>query len=440
MSPRSRLLLAAGALLLAAAAAGQSERMRSRLIIVDPGHFHATLLQKDMYPWLDPRVSLYAPLGPELLDYLGRVAAFNNRKENPTSWELEIHTSADPMAAMLRERPGNIVVFTGKNRAKIDRILAALQAGLNVLADKPWIIASADLPKLEDALRIAREKKLAAYDIMTERYEVTSELQRELVRDREISGDPVSVKARSVHNVMKTVAGAPLRRPAWFFDIGEYGEGLADVGTHVVDLVQWTLFPDQSIDWRRDVKIASGRRWPLLLTAEQFTRVTGEDRFPAALAPHVHGGRLEYFCNNSVDYRLRGVPVSLEIVWDWEAPAGAGDSYEASFLGTKARVEVRQGAAERYKPELYVTPAGAAVGRRIAMLQSRWPGIAVENRGEEMRIVIPEKYRVGHEAHFAQVTNRFVDYVNAPDSMPAWEDAYMMAKYYVSTKGTEAGQ
>ena len=60
---------------------------------------------------------------------------------------------------------------------------------------------------------------------MTERYEVTSELQRELVRDREIFGDPVSVKARSVHNVMKAVAGAPLRRPAWFFDIAEYGEG-----------------------------------------------------------------------------------------------------------------------------------------------------------------------------------------------------------------------
>jgi len=53
------------------------------------------------------------------------------------------------MSAMLGEHRGNIVVFTGKNRAKIDRILAALRAGLNVLADKPWIITSADLPKLE---------------------------------------------------------------------------------------------------------------------------------------------------------------------------------------------------------------------------------------------------------------------------------------------------
>src|SRR5437763_12585177 len=270
-----------------------------------------------MYPWLDPRVAVYAPLGPELFDYLSRVATFNTRRDNPTAWELDIHTSNDPMSAMLGEHRGNIVVFTGKNRAKIDRILAALRAGLNVLADKPWIITSADLPKLETALRLAREKKVAAYDIMTERYEVTSELQRELVSDRAIFGDPVSVKARSVHNVMKVVAGAPLRRPAWFFDISEYGEGLADVGTHVVDLVQWTLFPEQPIDWRKDVRVTGGRRWPLVLSKEQFARVTGD----------IREDDLEYFCNNAVDYTLRGVPVALEIVWDWEAPPGAGDVY-----------------------------------------------------------------------------------------------------------------
>jgi predicted dehydrogenase len=414
--------------------AAQTRNMQSRLIIVEPGHFHATLLQREMYPWLDRRVSVFATLGPELLDYLGRVAAFNARKENPTSWEMEVHTSADPMAAMLREPPGNMVVFTGKNRVKIDRILAALHAGLNVLADKPWIITPADLPKLEEALRLAREKKLAAYDIMTERYEVTSEVQRELVSDPAIFGQPVSVKAHSVHNVMKTVAGMPLRRPAWFFDIEEYGEGLADVGTHVVDLVQWTLFPDQAIDWKKDVHVVRGRRWPLTLTKQQFALVTGETRERG----------LDYYCNNSVEYTLRDVPVSLEITWDWEAPPGAGDVYEASFLGTKSRVEIRQGAAEMHLPELYVVASSAdvtaAVQRRVKALSSRWPGIAVGPANGEMHIQIPEKYRVGHEAHFAQVTNHFVNYVNAPESMPAWEGSYMMAKYYVSTKGVEVAR
>jgi hypothetical protein len=47
----------------------------------------------------------------------------------------------------------------------------------------------------------------------------------------------------SVHYLLKTVAGVPLRRPAWFFDINEQGEGLTDVGTHLVDLVFFVPVP-----------------------------------------------------------------------------------------------------------------------------------------------------------------------------------------------------
>ncbi len=387
--------LTVAALIGATALGAQTNYMQSKLIIVDPGHFHATLLQKDMYPWVDPRVTVYAPLGPDLLDYLNRISLFNSRADNPTQWALDIHTSNDPMAEMLRGHAGNIVVFTGRNRGKIDRILAALQAGLNVLADKPWIIASADMPKLEEALALAQRKNLAAYDIMTERYEVTSELQRELVNDREVFGaletgsarEP-AVRARSIHHVMKVVAGTPLRRPAWFFDIDEYGEGLADVGTHVVDLVQWTAFPDQALDYRKDIEVQAGRRWPLKMTKEQFTKVTGDADFPAALASHVHGGVLDYYCNNSVAYTLRGVHVEMDISWNWEAAEG-GDVYEASFRGTKSRVEIRQGKAERFVPEVYVAGANAdvaaAVEKRVAALRGAlaWAGGGEERRGHQ---------------------------------------------------------
>ncbi len=58
---------------------------------------------------------------------------------------------------------------------------------------------------------------------------------------------------------MKVVAGLPLRRPAWFFDVTEYGDGLADVGTHVVDLVQWTAFPHELIDYKKDIRILNKR-------------------------------------------------------------------------------------------------------------------------------------------------------------------------------------
>jgi predicted dehydrogenase len=420
-----------------------------RLIIVDPAHFHASLLQREMYPCLDPRVAVFSPLAPEVLDYLSRVALFNSRRDNPTRWELDVHLSPDPMGEMLRRRSPDgevgVAVFTGRNRGKIDRILASLRAGLHVLADKPWIISSADLPKLEEALALAERHRLIAYDIMTERYEVTCELQREFVLDREIFGsiDPGSadspgVCARSVHHLMKMVAGMPLRRPAWFFDIEEYGEALADVGTHVVDLVEWTAFADapRTIDPAVDIPLIAARRWPLRLSPAQFQQVTGA----------VRDGDLDYYCNNWVHYTWRGVHVQLEIVWNWEAAAGAGDVYEASFRGTRALAEIRQGQPEGHTPELYLVPTGAspaelcaAVRRKVAGLQTRWPGLAAVEGEREVRIAIPPRFRVGHESHFAQVATRFFEYVQAPETLPAWERPNMIAKYTVTTGGVESG-
>src|SRR4029079_16675220 len=162
-----------------------------KLMTLDPGHFHAALVQKQMYPGVHKRVHVYAPLGADLIAHLTRVAGFNNRAENPTDWELDVHAGPDHRDRLLREKPGNVVVLSGRNRAKIDHIQAAVNAGLNVLADKPWVIDSEDLPKLDAVLERAEKKKLVAYDIMTERYEITSVLQRELVNDEGVFGTPV---------------------------------------------------------------------------------------------------------------------------------------------------------------------------------------------------------------------------------------------------------
>lgn len=431
---------------------GQRSSMPARLIIVDPGHFHATLLQKEMYPDIASRVSVYAPLGPELLDYLNRISLFNTRAQDPTRWEMDVHCTARSMDEVLNDRAGNVVVFTGKNRGKIERIALAASAGFHVLADKPWIISSGEMPLLEKALATSGAKHVVAYDIMTERYEVTSELQRALVNTPEVFGElepgtteRPGVYAKSIHHVMKVVAGVPLRRPAWFFDVGEYGEGLADVGTHVVDLVQWTAFPDQSIDYRKDIQVLAGHRSPLTLTKTQFKQVTGEPDFPAALAGSLRDGQLDYYCNNSVHYALKGIHVKLDILWNWEAPEGSGDIYEAAFTGTKARAEIRQGKNERFLPELYIVPVSpvsrsavfTALRAKVQNLQSHWPGLGIQESGMEARLVIPEKYRVGHEAHFAQVARQFFAYVRGDQSMPAWEQSFMLAKYYVTTKGVE---
>ena len=408
-----------------------------RLITLDPGHFHAALIQKEMYSHVSRRVAVYAPLGPDLMEHLNRVARFNLRPENPTCWELDIHAAPDYLARMIAERSGNIVVLSGRNRGKIDLIRASLDAGFSVLADKPWIIRAEDLPPLEEALATSSRTGPMAYDIMTERYEITSILQRELVNDAETFGEILpgterepAVYMESVHHLLKLVAGVPSLRPAWFFDIGEQGEALADVGTHLVDLAQWTLFPGRAIDYRTDIRMLAASRWPTPIAAAQFRQVTGGP-----------GEGLDYFCNTGVRYALRGIHIKLDVLWRWEAPAGTGDTHLAVYQGSKSRIEIRQGKEEKYQPELYVFPHGAGVSqalkRKIIALASQYPGIATEDQGARLRVTIPDKYRVGHEAHFAQVTKRFFEYLQRPDSLPAWENPNMLAKYYVTTKGVE---
>src|SRR6188474_2410116 len=123
-----------------------------RFITLNPGHFHAALVQKEMYEQVSPRVHVYAPLGPDLIAHLGRIASFNARKAEPTRWELELHACADYLQRLAAEKPGNVAVIAGRNAGKIDAILAALDAGLHVLADKPWVLVPDDLPKLQQAL------------------------------------------------------------------------------------------------------------------------------------------------------------------------------------------------------------------------------------------------------------------------------------------------
>ena len=301
---------------------------------------------------------------------------------------------------------------------------------------------------------------------MTERFEVTTILQRALVNDRATFGELVkgteaepAVYMESVHNLMKVVAGAPNIRPAWFFDTAEQGEGFNDIGTHLVDLVQWTLFPDQAIDYHADVRVLAAQRWPTWISESDFQRVTGEAHFPQALTSSIkvpsessapkgsdapHDSRLEYHCNTLVSYTVRGVHTKLNVIWDWEAPAGA-DTHFAFYRGTRARVEIRQTRADKYRPELYVIPTDpaskaallSAVRARLDGLQHDYPGVGVEDRGGELHVTIPDAFRVGHEAHFAQVTTRFLSYLRDRKALPTWERANMLAKYFVTTTGTE---
>jgi hypothetical protein len=135
-----------------------------KLMTLDPGHFHAALVQKTMYEQVSPTVYVYAPKGPDVEDHLKRIEGFNKRAKNPTNWKETVYTGDDFLEKMLKEMPGNMVVISGNNKKKAEYIKACVEAGLNVLADKPMCIDRKGFKLLKEAFELAKKNGVLLYD------------------------------------------------------------------------------------------------------------------------------------------------------------------------------------------------------------------------------------------------------------------------------------
>ena len=416
-----------------------------KLITVDPGHFHAALVQKIMYDQVSPDVHVYAPEGPDYLQHMERIKLYNNRAQNPTVWNELVYTGPDFFEKMLSDKAGNVVVLSGNNRKKAEYITKSINAGLNVLADKPMIIDPADFPVLEAAFKTAEEKGVLLYDIMTERYEITTILQKLLSQNSEIFGlltegskqEPAVTKI-SVHHFSKTVSGIPLQRPAWYFDVQQQGEGIVDVTTHLVDLVQWECFPDQILN-PSDIEMISAKRWPTLISKEEFKRVTGFDDYPAYLQKDIINGQLNVFANGEMIYKIKGVFTKVSVEWKFEAPAGGGDMHYSVMHGTKCDLMIRQGTGEKFVPTLYIENIKGLsfidFASKLEKVVKALPfdSLKIEEVNKNsFKIMIPDKYRVSHEERFGQVMARFLQYLK-DGKLPEWEVPNMITKYYTTT-------
>ncbi len=425
------------------------------LMTLDPGHFHASLVQKSMYPQVNPNVYVYAPFDQEVKDYLAQIEAYNKRPENPTRWQEIVYTEPDYLARMLREAKGNVVVLAGNNRKKTEYIKSCVDARLNVLSDKPMCIHAESFDLLKAAFESAQKNHVLLYDIMTERYEITTILQKELAQTSEVFGELIpgteqdpSIVKESTHHFFKYVSGNPIKRPGWYFDTTQQGEGMVDVTTHLVDLIMWEAFPEQIIDYTNEVKILDASRWPTMLSKAQYQKVTRLADFPDYLKSQLDkDGCLPCYSNGEFNYTLRGIHAKVSVSWAFEAPAGGGDTHYSVMKGTKASVIIRQGAEQKYKPELYVEPAGettleqlgSTLFRMVLNLQSRYPGVMAIKDNARWKIAIPDSYRVGHEAHFAQVMAKYLKFLDA-GRLPDWEVPNMLAKYYTTTQALTAAK
>lgn len=423
-----------------------------KLAILDPGHFHAALLQKKMYANVDPTVHVYAPEGPDLDDYLRKIESYNARAQEPTRWRTVVHGGAAYLDAFANDKIGDVAVIAGNNRRKTEYLTRAIAAGYHTLADKPMAIDAAGFDALRDAFAAAQARGVLLYDIMTERYEITTMLQKAFSTIDAVFGgllagskDDPAVTKESVHHFSKLISGAPIKRPAWFFDTAQQGEGLVDITTHLVDLVQWECFPQQSIEYRNDVRVLSARRWPTAISAAQFASVTQLVEIPAFLRKDVQAdGSLHTYANGEINYVINGAHARVSVLWHFEAPPGAGDTHYSVMRGANANLVIRQGKAEGYQPVLTIEPRAevklkafaAALEHALRQVERKYPGIGLKRADSGWEVTVPASYHVGHEAHFGQVTEQFLGYV-ANGALPAWEVPNMLAKYYTTTKALE---
>lgn len=423
-----------------------------RLITLDPGHFHAALVQKTSYPQVSDRVYVYAPAGEDLDEHLKKISAYNTRAESPARWDEIVYTGADYEKKMLDGKKGNVVVLAGNNGKKTDYILNAVSAGLNVLADKPMAINAESFEKLKNCFEIAGKNKVLLYDVMTERFEITSMLQRAFSMIPEVYGeqqtgtpDDPAVTKISVHHFFKAVSGNPLIRPAWFFDTEQQGEGLVDVTTHLVDLVQWACFPEQVIQPARDIELHDANRWTSAISPAQFREVTGLAAYPDYLQKDVRNDTLHVYANGDITYKIKGVYAKVSVAWNYTYPEGGGDTHYSVMKGSRAHLVIEQGKEQNYKPVLYIKAATGTepdafeetLNGALSSITDRYPGVSLHKLSKGVwQVDVPASYHNGHEAHFGQVTENFLTYLQQ-GALPEWETPNMIAKYYITTQALE---
>ena len=400
---------------------------RHRLLFLDPGHFHAALTVRIPHARVADELVVYAPEGPERREFLTLVGRFAH------PWRVEVVEASDPLGALVAERRGNVVILAGRNARKAEMIRVLHGAGFHVLADKPWLVRPEDL----EPIRASLAGGSLVAEIMTGRHDVGARVLKRLVDAPGVFGefrtDVPAIELSSVHHLAKLVNGAPLRRPAWYFDTRVQGSGLADTPTHLVDRVQWLL--DRARP-RALPRLAHARAWPTAVPLTAFRTITRETAFPDTLAGLVRGDELEYWCNGELEIVLDDLTARLRCVWNVETPPHGGDTSLAMVRGTRADIRLEQSERTAYRRELVVLPhrdgAGAdALSEIIARWQAEWPGIALRPHTEGgVEITIPAGLDGGHETHFAQVLDAFLTSVDT-GKLPPGAAARTLAKYEV---------
>ena len=414
-----------------------------RIIQLDPTHSHAAAAQSEQINRIDTNVYVYAPSKEDVTPYLQQINAFNTRKINPTRWHEISYFGKDYLEKMAADKKGNVVVLAGNNRIKIDYIEQSVNAGMNVFSDKPMVINQAGFQRLENVYQLAQNKGLLMFDMMTERYSLINRVQRSLMQDTLLFGkllpgtaDHPSVMESSVHHFYRGGKGT---RPAWYFDVLEQGEGIADVTTHLIDLTFWKMFPDKIIDYQKDIKVLDAKHSSVSLTGTEFSAATSLPAIPSSLSRYMKDSTLWVYANGSITYLLNGVYTGVKVEWRPATPRDGNDLRNAYAEGTSGKVLILQEYGQKRprlciqrEAKLPVREFRTRLNKTMSRLQSEYPGISFTEESNMVQIVIPSELENANDPTFKV----FINYLENKD-MPKWEVPNTLAKYYITTTALE---
>lgn len=426
-----------------------------KLIVLSPGHFHASLLQKEDIDQVNDTVYVYAQDGPEVDQYLKNIDQYNGREVNPTKWNEIVYKGDDFLTKLLNEKKGNVVVLSGKNQDKTEFILSSVNNGLNVLSDKPLAINTDDFRKLEQSFNSADSNKVILYDMMTERYDLLNIIEKGIVNNIDLFGelekgspDNPSIVMNSEHHFYKDVSGVPTIRPAWYYDVEQQGEGIVDVTTHLIDLVNWKFFTDPSLNYNNDIEVLKATHWPTEISLDEFSKSTNETSFPSYLNKYLKNDKLQVFANGTINYNIKGVNVEVIVKWDFYGPNHGADTYSSIIKGSKASTIMLQNEEQNYIRQLYIKRNDAVskadfvdnLNKSINVLKNKYPFISFKETDDNLYLIeIPVENRTNHESHFKNVAEVFFGYL-VNRNMPNWEIPNTIAKYYITTKALEIAE
>lgn len=414
-----------------------------KIIQLEPIHSHAAAAQYEHISQIDSNVYVYAPERSELDEYFQQINSFNTRKDHPTRWNEVVYIGKDFLEKMVQGKKGNVVVLAGNNKIKINYLEQSISAGMNVFLDKPMVIDKAGFERLKNTYAMAEQKGVLMFDMMTERYNLINKIQKSLMQDTLLFGkmqqgtpDHPAIMESSVHHYYR---GGKGNRPYWFFDVLQQGEGIVDVSTHLIDLTFWKSFPDEIIDYNKDVKVLSAKHWPINITKAEFITATSLPDIPESLNQYMKDTILEVFANGSISYQVKGVYAGVRVDWHAVTPKDGNDLKNAYAEGTKCTLLIKQEYGQK-RPKLYVQKAKKVsekdyhtnLEQAIARLQTDYPGISLSKESESTEVVFPSDLELSRDPTF----KIFLGYLVNRD-MPKWEIPNTLAKYYITTTALE---